>query len=112
MQQSSYSVVKFMVNVRLMENRVKSHVGSVYETQKRMVGSTLRIERMTRPRTPKVDDGVLSAALRAAMDVWTASGTLEMAAAELLTSGVTASGAAMIDRALCDGGVTRTSSLS
>jgi hypothetical protein len=27
--EETYSVVKFMVNVRLVENRVKSHVGSV-----------------------------------------------------------------------------------
>lgn len=95
-----------MVKVRLIENRVNSQVGSVYDTQKRRVGRALRIARTTCPSTPKVDDGEFSAALRAARDVWRASGTFEMAAAELLMSGVTASGAAMIDRTLCDGGVT------
>jgi hypothetical protein len=61
--------VKFIVKVKLIEKSVKSHVGSVYDTQKRIVGSTLNIESITRPRTPKVDVGALSAAFRAAMDV-------------------------------------------
>jgi hypothetical protein len=58
-----------MVNVKLIEKSVNSQVGSVYETQKRIVGSTLRIERITRPKTPNVDDGALSAAFIAGRDV-------------------------------------------
>lgn len=49
-----------MVKVSVVENRVKSHVGSVYETQKRTDGSTLRMERMTRPRRPKVEEETVS----------------------------------------------------
>jgi hypothetical protein len=89
--------VKFIVNVRLIEKSVKSHVGSVYDIQKRIVGSTLRTERIVRASRPYVEDGALSAALIAARDVWTASGALERTAAELCTSDVTASGAAMVD---------------
>jgi hypothetical protein len=66
---SSYRVVKFIVKVRLIEKSVKSQVGKVYDNQKRMVGSTLRMESITCPSTPKVDLGALSAAFRAAMDV-------------------------------------------
>jgi hypothetical protein len=62
-------VVKFIVKVRLIEKSVKSQVGKVYDNQKRMVGSTLRMESITCPSTPKVDLGALSAAFRAAMDV-------------------------------------------
>ena len=61
--------MKFIVKVRLIENRVKSHVGSVYVNQKRMVGSTLKIERITRPNMPKVEDGAFSAPFIAASDV-------------------------------------------
>lgn len=71
-QRGSYSVVKFMVKVKLIEKSVNSHAGSVYVTQKRMVGSTLKTERITRPKTPKVEDGAVSAAFIAASDVCTA----------------------------------------
>jgi hypothetical protein len=94
-----------MVKVKLIENKVKSHVGSVYDTQKRTVGSTLRIERIICPSTPKAEDGAASAAFIAARVVWTAAGAWDTAAAELLTSDVTASGTAMVDRVLCGGGV-------
>jgi hypothetical protein len=96
--------VKFIVKVKLIENRVKSHVGSVYDTQKRTVGSTLRIERTTCPSTPRADDGAVSAAFIAARVVWTASGAWDTTAAELFTSDVTASGTAMVDGVLCEGG--------
>lgn len=43
------------MKVRVVEKSVKSHVGKVYDTQKRMLGSTLSIERMTRPSKPNVD---------------------------------------------------------
>jgi hypothetical protein len=61
--------VKFIVNVRLIEKRVKSHVGNVYDTQKRTVGSTLRIERIVRASRPNVEDGASSTAFIAARDV-------------------------------------------
>jgi hypothetical protein len=98
--EESYKVVKFIVNVRLMEKRVNSQVGSVYDTQNRRVGSTLNIESTTRPSMPTVDDGAFSAAFMAASDVCRDSGVLEMSAAELFRSDVTASGAAMIGRVL------------
>ena len=62
-------MVKFIVKVKLIEKRVKSHVGRVCVTQKSMVGRTLKMERMTRPSMPKVDDGAVSAAFIAASDV-------------------------------------------
>lgn len=62
-------MVKFIVKVKLIEKRVKSHVGSVYVSQKSRVGRTLKMERMTRPRRPKVDEGAVSAAFIAASDV-------------------------------------------
>jgi hypothetical protein len=65
----SYRVVKFIVNVRLIEKSVNNQVGRVYETQKRIVGSTLNMESTTRPNMPKVDDGASSAAFIAAIDV-------------------------------------------
>jgi hypothetical protein len=68
-QPVSYKVVKFIVNVKLMEKRVKSQAGSVYVIQTRILGSTLRMERMTRPSRPKVEDGAFSAAFIAASDV-------------------------------------------
>lgn len=98
----SYSVVKFIVKVKLIENSVKSHVGSVYVTQKRMVGRTLRMDRITRPNKPKVEDGVISAIFMAVSEVCAASAALDTTAAELLTSDVTAAGSAMMgnDRAV------------
>jgi hypothetical protein len=90
--------VKFIVKVKLIENRVNSHVGSVYDTQKRTVGRTLKMEITTRPSTPVVDDGAFSAVFIAARVVWTASGALDTTAAELSTSDETASGTAMMDR--------------
>jgi hypothetical protein len=61
--------VKFIVNVKLMEKSVKSQVGNVYDTQKRTVGSTLRMERMVRASRPNVEDGAFSAAFIAAVEV-------------------------------------------
>jgi hypothetical protein len=103
---SSYRVVKFIVNVRLIEKSVKSHVGSVYDIQKRIVGSTLRIERIVCASRPNVEDGAISTAFTAARGVRTASDASERAAAELCTSDVAASGAAMVDKVLCCRGVT------
>lgn len=56
-----YKVVKFMVNVRLIENSVNNHVGKVYVTQKRTVGRTPNTESTTRPKSPKVVEGGCSA---------------------------------------------------
>ena len=47
-----------------------------------MVGSKLRVFKRVRPTAPKAVEGEVSAAFIAAMDVWTASGTLLNAAAE------------------------------
>lgn len=49
-----------MVKVKLIEKSVKSHVGKVYVTQYRIVGSTLKMDRITRPSRPKVVEGVVS----------------------------------------------------
>lgn len=103
--------MKFIVKVRLIEKRVNSQAGSVYDNQNRTVGSTLRMESTERPKMPNVDDGAGSAALIAARDVWKASGALEMTAAELFTSDVTASDATMIERVLRNGGVASPSKL-
>lgn len=97
-------MVKFIVNVRLMEKSVNSQVGSVYDTQNRRVGSTLNIESITRPSMPKVDEGAVSVVFIAASDVGRDSCTLEMRAAELFTRDVMASGAAMIGRGVVMGG--------
>jgi hypothetical protein len=57
---STYNVVKLRVNVRLIENSVKSHVGRVIVTnvivQKSAPGMNLRTANMIRPSKP--DDGV------------------------------------------------------
>jgi hypothetical protein len=93
-----------MVNVRLMEKRVKSHVGRVMVLkvmiQYRVPGSTRKTVRMARARKPNVE-GVCSAAWRAA----TAEGTtlvafrelLVAALAEELTEELTASVAMMLE---------------
>jgi hypothetical protein len=93
-----------MVNVRLMEKRVKSHVGRVMVVkvmiQYRVPGSTRKTVRIARARKPNVE-GVCSAAWRAA----TAEGTalvafrelLVAALAEELTEELTASVAMMLE---------------
>lgn len=91
----THRVVKFIVKVKLIEKRVKSAAGSVYETQYKRVGSKPRLESTMRPNTVKIDDGVLSAAFIATIDVWTASGNCERASAEDCPNDVTASGATM-----------------
>lgn len=52
----TYSVVKFMVNVKLMEKSVNSPVGSVMVvkvmTQYRKLGTAWKTKRKRRPRTP------------------------------------------------------------
>jgi hypothetical protein len=59
-EEMSYRVVKFMVKVKLMEKSVNNHAGNVYVIQYKMVGSTLKTERMTRPSKPNVVEGVAS----------------------------------------------------
>lgn len=61
------SVVKFIVNVRLMEKSVNSHVGRVMVVkvmiQYNAPGSTPKMPRITRANNPKVDeDAAVSAA--------------------------------------------------
>lgn len=98
-QPSTYSVVKFMVNVRLMEKSVKSHVGRVIVVnvmiQYRVPGSTRRTVRIARARNPNVD-GDCSAAWRAA----TADGRALVA----LLAGELAASAAMV---FCPEGLNR-----
>ena len=95
----TYRVVKFMVKVRLMENSVNSHVGKVYVTQYKTVGSTLKMERTTRPSRPKLVGGGVSAAFMPSTDVDRASAVWKTAALEASTSDreVAVPGAAMVD---------------
>jgi hypothetical protein len=76
---SSYKVVKFIVNVRLIENNVNSHVGKVMVVtviiQYRMLGITRKIARTTRPKRPKVEGDDDSAALSCETEDSTASTT-------------------------------------
>ena len=81
-------MVKFIVNVKLMENKVKSHVGRVIEVKviihNKAPGrtvSTLSITRASRPRVE--DDSVVSIALRVAAAVRKASCALTKAVGKL-----------------------------
>jgi hypothetical protein len=74
--------VKFIVNVKLIENSVNSHVGNVMVVkvmiQYKVPGSTPRTLRMTRARRPKVDEGVDgSTALTVTAAVCSASATVD-----------------------------------
>jgi hypothetical protein len=95
----AYRVVKFIVKVRLMEKRVNSHVGKVYVTQYRMVGSTLKMDRMTRPSRPKVVGGVGSADFIPRIEDDSASAVLKTAALETSARDldVAVPGAAIVD---------------
>lgn len=59
---ATYKDVKLMVKVKLMEKSVNNHVGKVYVTQYRIVGSTLKMDRITRPSRPKLVEGVVVSA--------------------------------------------------
>jgi hypothetical protein len=60
----AYSVVKFIVNVKLMENSVNSHVGSVIVvkvmSQYRAPGITLRMKRSSLPNRPSSEEPCVS----------------------------------------------------
>jgi hypothetical protein len=71
-----------MVKVKLMEKSVNSHVGKVYVIQYNMVGSTLKMERTTRPSRPKLVDGVVSTAFMPSTEDDSASAVLYTAALE------------------------------
>ena len=79
---AAHRVVKFMVKVRLMENRVKSHVGRVIVVkvmiQYNAPGRTVRIRRITRASRPRVEDSVVvSKFLTVAAAVCKASASVE-----------------------------------
>ena len=99
---STYKVVKFMVNVRLMEKRVKSHVGSVMVVnvtiQYKRPGSTMRTVRITRPSRPNVDGEAASAALMAEMEACSASVAFSRAGTALLAADDAALAASMVVR--------------
>jgi len=78
--------VKFIVKVKLIEKSVNSHVGRVYVTQYRRVGSTLRMDRMTRPKRPKLVDGVVSAGFMPSTELDIASAVLYTTALETSAS--------------------------
>jgi hypothetical protein len=89
-----------MVKVKLMENRVKSHVGRVMVVkvmiQYSVPGSTVRTVRIARARTPNVE-GFFSVACRVAMAVGMLVGFNE-AEEELFAMALTASAeAAMVE---------------
>ena len=75
-----------MVKVKLMEKSVNNHVGRVYVTQYKTVGSTLKMDRMTRPKRPKLVDGVVSAGLIPSTELERASAVLCTAALETSAS--------------------------
>jgi hypothetical protein len=95
--EATYKVVKFMVKVRLMEKSVNSHAGRVYVIQYKMVGSTLKTERLMRPSKPNVVDGVASAGFMPSTEDVKASAVLYTAALETSARerDVTVPGAAM-----------------
>ena len=97
-EQMSYKVVKFIVKVKLIEKSVNSHAGNVYVIQYKTVGSTLRMERMTRPSKPKVVDGVVSAGFIPRIEDDSASVVLYTAAFETSARDrdVTVPGAAIV----------------
>jgi hypothetical protein len=78
--------VKFIVKVKLIEKSVNSHVGRVYVTQYRRVGSTLRMDRITRPKRPKLVDGVVSAGFMPSTELDIASAVLYTTALETSAS--------------------------
>jgi hypothetical protein len=84
--QATYKVVKFIVKVKLMEKSVNSHVGRVYVTQYKTVGSTLKMERMTRSKRPKLVDGVVSAGFMPSTEFDRVSAVLYTAALETCAS--------------------------
>ena len=88
----AYRELKFIVKVRVVENSVKSHVGKVYEIQKRTLGSTPRIDRTIRPSKPNVDVETVCAVSGVALAVRRA----RSAAVEASTRDVTAPDDAMI----------------
>jgi hypothetical protein len=87
-----------MVKVKLIEKSVNSHAGNVYVIQYKMVGSTLKTERMTRPSKPKEVDGVVSAGCMPRTEDDKASAVLYTAAFETSARDrdVTVPGAAMV----------------
>ena len=87
-----------MVKVKLMEKSVNSHVGKVYVTQYRTVGSTLKTERTTRASRPKLAGGGASAVFIPTADVERASAASWAADLE------TAAPRATIEDMLGDGG--------
>ena len=60
MMRSTHSVVKFIVKVKLMENNVNSHVGSVIVvkviSQKSAPGMMLKSDRTGRPKEVNMDE--------------------------------------------------------
>lgn len=91
-QRAAYRVVKFMVKVKLIENKVKSHVGSVMVVkviiQYSAPGSTVRMLSITRASRPNVEEdagisaaGVVCRASATAATVWGKLAATELEAA-------------------------------
>jgi hypothetical protein len=99
----AYRELKFIVKVRVVENSVKSHVGKVYDTQKRTLGSTPKIDRVTRPSKPNVDVETVCAASGVALTVRRACSALAMAAVDASTRDVTTPDDAMITKVVGEG---------
>lgn len=92
----AYKELKFIVNVRVVENRVKSHVGKVYDIQKRTLGSTPNIDKMTRPSKPNVEVEATRTASGAAPVVRRACSVPDTAAVDASTRDVAIADAAMV----------------
>jgi len=76
-----------MVKVKLIEKSVNNHVGKVYVIQYRIVGSTLKMDRTTRPSRPKlVEVVVVSAGFIPSTEFDRASAVLYTAALETSAS--------------------------
>lgn len=84
------------MNVRVVENKVKSHVGKVYDTQNRMLGSTPSIDRMIRPSKPNVDFEATCVVPVVASPVCRASSALARAAVDASATDLPTADAAMI----------------
>ena len=98
---TAYKELKFIVNVRVVENRVNSHVGKVYEIQNRMLGSTPNVQRSIRPSNPSAELGAACVVSGAALPVCRDCSALAIAAVDTSMRDLAAADAAMIMMVIC-----------
>jgi hypothetical protein len=98
--QDAYRVVKFIVNVKVVEKRVNSHVGRVIVVkvivQNKRPGMTRKTANMTRPRMPNVVVDATSTDLMAGTEAFSASTVLARTAEELFATEVVVAAASMV----------------